>query len=124
MLELYHGSSSVCSSKVRVGLAEKGLDWQGHMINLAKGEQNDPDYLKLNPNGVVPTLVDGNLVVVESSVILEYVDDLSGEIQLMPVDRDAKAIARVWLTRCIDIRCTGIRRFCPHAGHSPFENAA
>lgn len=103
MLELYHGSSSVCSSKVRVGLAEKGLDWQGHMINLAKGDQNDPSYLKLNPNGVVPTLVDGDLVVVESSVILEYVDDLSERNRLMPEDRSAKATARVWLTRCIDI---------------------
>jgi glutathione S-transferase len=103
MLEIYHGASSVCSSKVRVGLVEKGIGWTGHMVNLAKGEQNDPAYLKLNPNGVVPTLVDDDVVVVESSVILEYIDDLSGENRLMSSDRAGKAAARVWLARCIDI---------------------
>lgn len=103
MLTLYHGNSSVCSSKVRIGLAEKGIDWESHPINLAKGEQNNPDYLKLNPNGVVPTLVDGDLVVVESSVILEYVDELSPTNPLMPAAMAAKTKARIWLTRCIDI---------------------
>lgn len=103
MLTLYHGDSSVCSSKVRVGMAEKGVEWQSHPINLPKGEQNDPAYLKLNPNGVVPTLVDGDLVVVESSVILEYVDELRRENPLMPTDRAARTTARIWLTRCIDI---------------------
>lgn len=103
MLTLYHGDSSVCSSKVRIGLAEKGIEWESHPINLPKGEQNDPAYLKLNPNGVVPTLVDGDLVVVESSVILEYVDELSLQNPLMPKQIAAKTMARIWLTRCIDI---------------------
>lgn len=57
-LNLYHGSSSVCSSKVRIGLAEKGLDWHSNPFNLKTGEQNNHDYLKLNPKGVVPTLLD------------------------------------------------------------------
>ena len=102
-LDLYHGSSSVCSSKVRIGLAEKGLDWVSHPINLPAGEQNDPEYLKLNPNGVVPTLVDGDLIVVESSVILEYVDELSDANKLMPPSEPQKTRARIWLARCIDI---------------------
>lgn len=100
---LYHGASSVCSSKVRIGLAEKGIAWESHMVNLAKGEQNDPTYLKLNPNGVVPTLVQGDLVVVESSVILEYVDELSPLNPLMPTEIESRTKARIWLTRCIDI---------------------
>lgn len=103
MTDLYHGAASVCSSKVRIGLAEKGLSWDSHPVNLAKGEQNDPTYLKLNPNGVVPTLVDGDLIVVESSVILEYVDELSDHNPLMPQDKNARTTARIWLTRCIDI---------------------
>ncbi len=103
MLTLYHGNTSVCSAKVRIGLAEKRLEWDGVLLNLAKNEQNDPAYLKLNPNGVVPTLVDDDLIVVESSVILEYVDELSAENPLMPADRKARARTRVWLTRCIDI---------------------
>lgn len=102
-LVLYHGSSSVCSSKVRVGLAEKQLDWTGHHVDLKTGGQNDPSYLKLNPNGVVPTLVHGELVIVESSVILEYIDDLSPENRLMPAMEPLRTMARMWLTRCIDI---------------------
>lgn len=102
-LELYHGATSVCSSKVRIGLAEKGLDWKSHPVNLKKGEQNDPDYLKLNPMGVVPTLVDGDLVVVESSIILEYIDGLTADNPLMPAQDPELTRARIWLTRCIDI---------------------
>ncbi len=56
MLELYHGYTSVCAQKVRLTLAEKGLEWKSHVLNL-NGDQLDPAYLKLNPNGVVPTLV-------------------------------------------------------------------
>lgn len=103
MLELYHGATSVCSSKVRIGLGEKGLDWKSHPINLAKGEQNTPDYLLLNPKGVVPTVVDGDLVVVEASVILEYFDSLGTGPRLMPEDPRDCARARVWLARCIDV---------------------
>lgn len=103
MLELYHAASSVCSSKVRIGLAEKGIQYEVHPINLAKNEQNNPEYLKLNPNGVVPTLIDGDLVIVESSVILEYLDELNSTNPLMPTDTAAKARARMWLTRCIEI---------------------
>jgi glutathione S-transferase len=55
MLELYHHGTSVCAAKPRILLAEKGLEWQGHYIDILKGEQFAPDYLKLNPKGVVPT---------------------------------------------------------------------
>lgn len=102
-LDLYHGATSVCSSKVRIGLAEKGLDWISHPVDLKTGEQNAPDYLKLNPMGVVPTLVHGDLVVVESSIILEYVDGLSADNPLMPRADPQLTRAKIWLTRCIDI---------------------
>ena len=72
MLELYHAAPSVCSVKVRVGLAEKKLQWQSKPIALDKGEQFSPSYLELNPNGVVPTLVNDGFVVTESSVCLLY----------------------------------------------------
>lgn len=102
-MKLFHGSTSVCSSKVRIGLAEKGLEWESCLVNLAKGEQNNPEYLKLNPKGVVPTLVLGELIVVESSVILEFVDAFGDGSRLMPPDPERQARARVWLTNCIDI---------------------
>ena len=103
MLELYHGATSVCSSKVRIGLSEKNLSWESHPINLVKGEQTAADYLLLNPKGVVPTLVDGDLVVVESSVILEYIDSQGSGPKLMPDDPRDCARARVWLASCIDV---------------------
>ena len=56
-LELYHNGISTCSQKVRLVLAEKGLDFVSHDVNLLAGEQHDPEYVKLNPNHVVPTLV-------------------------------------------------------------------
>lgn len=103
MLKLYHGGSSVCSAKVRVGLTEKGIDWESMPINLQSGEQLDPEYLKINPNGVVPTLIDDGFTVLESSLILEYVDSMSPENPLMPADRKQQALAKLWLLRCIEI---------------------
>lgn len=83
MLELYHGTTSVCAQKVRLTLAEKGLDWESHLMTL-NGDQFDPAYLKLNPNGVVPTLVHDGNVIVESTVIMHYLDDLFPSPPLMP----------------------------------------
>jgi ganglioside-induced differentiation-associated protein 1 len=62
MIELYHHGSSVCAAKVRLVLAEKGIDWTGHYVDILKGEQFDPAYLKLNPKAVVPTLVHDGFV--------------------------------------------------------------
>lgn len=103
MLKLYHGKGSVCSIKVRIGLAEKSLNWESYLIDLQRGEQFAPEYLKLNSNAVVPTLVDGDFVVTESSVILQYIDNLSDENILMPDDAKARTITLIWLLRCIDI---------------------
>lgn len=102
-ITLYHGRTSVCSAKVRVGLVEKGLEWNSELLDLKAGEQFDPAYLALNPNGVVPTLVDGDLVVLESSLILEYIDSLSDRNPLMPTDPKAIVATRHWLLKCLDI---------------------
>ena len=74
-LRLYHNDMSVCAQKVRFALAEKKLAWEGHHLNLRAGDQQEPEYLKLNPNAVVPTLVDDGNIMVESTVICEYLDD-------------------------------------------------
>lgn len=103
MLTLYHGETSVCSVKVRIGLAEKGISWQSDMLNLKKGDQHDPDYLKINPNGVVPTLVDDGFIVMESSAILEYIDTLSDDYPLMPLEIRAAAICKMWLIRTLEL---------------------
>lgn len=103
MLTLYNAGTSVCSVKARIGLAEKGLDWTDHLLVLPNGDQHKPEYRKLNPNGVVPTLVDGEVVVIESSVILQYIDGLGDGPKLMPSDPSLRVEALVWLMRCLDI---------------------
>ncbi|MEX0346531.1 MAG: glutathione S-transferase family protein [Rhizobiaceae bacterium] len=71
-LILYHSPTSVCSAKVRLLLAELELDWQGRKLDLAKGDQFQPDYLAINANGVVPTLIDDGRVVTESNDIMRH----------------------------------------------------
>jgi glutathione S-transferase len=74
-MKLYHNALSTCSQKVRLALAEKKLAYTSQMINLQNGEQFSPDYLKINPKALVPTLEDGGRIYMESSLINEYLDD-------------------------------------------------
>ena len=87
MLELYHNINSVCAQKVRIALHEKGQrigqEVKEHLLML-RGDQNDPVYLKLNPSGVIPTLVHDGQPIVESSLILYYIDDVFPTPPLMP----------------------------------------
>jgi glutathione S-transferase len=97
LLELYHFNDSVCAQKVRVVLAEKGLDWVPHHVDLMKLENLDPAYLKLNPNGVVPTLVHDGEAVIESSEIIEYLDERFPDPPLRPADPGSLARMREWI---------------------------
>ncbi|MEM6703947.1 MAG: glutathione S-transferase family protein [Acidobacteriota bacterium] len=83
-MQLYNAGLSTCSIKVRLALAEKELEVEHHWVDLRKGEQFTPQYLALNPQAVVPTLVDGETVVVESTLINEYLDDRFPEKSLRP----------------------------------------
>lgn len=103
MLKLYHTPTSVCSIKVRLGLAEMGLDYQSEIVDFSKSEQHGTAYLQLNPDGVVPTLIDDGFVVVESSLILEYLDQYYNGGMLMPSDRTLATTARHWLLRTLSV---------------------
>jgi glutathione S-transferase len=94
MLELYDNVNSVCAQKVRVALAAKGLEWKRHAMTL-RGDQFDPQYMKLNPNGVVPTLVHDGRVITESSVILYYLDEAFPAPPLMPREPLERAKVRM-----------------------------
>ena len=83
MLELYHSINSVCAQKVRIALEEKGQKATDRLMTL-RGDQFEPAYLKLNPGGVVPTLIHDGEPIIESSLILYYVDDAFPEPPLMP----------------------------------------
>ena len=96
MLELYNHDMSVCAAKVRMALAEKGLDYTSHMINLLAREHKTPEYLALNPNGVVPTLVHDGFVVYESNIINEYLEEQFPAVALLPGDAPGRARVRKW----------------------------
>ena len=107
-LHLYHHNSSVCAAKVRIALAEKGLAWDGTLMTL-QGDQFDPAYLRLNPNAVVPTLVHDGRAIIESNVILEYLDDAFPTPPLRPAEPADRADMRLLFQRLDDPE-TGIHR--------------
>lgn len=103
MLELYTHPMSPCAQKVRIVLAEKGLEWKKHHVNLQEKENLHPDYLKLNPLGVVPTLVHDGNTVIESSIICEYLEDTFPDQSLRPEDTHQRANMRCWMKH-VDVK--------------------
>jgi glutathione S-transferase len=95
-LVLYHAWLSSASRRVRFALEEKELPYIPIMVRLLKSEQNTPEYLRLNPNGVVPTLVHKGRPIIESTAINEYLDDVYPERPLRPSDPVERARMRVW----------------------------
>jgi glutathione S-transferase len=89
MLELYHNNISVCAQKVRIVLAEKNVPWTNRYLSLAKGEQLTPQFKAMNPRGVVPVLVHDGNVIVESSVICSYLDEVFPNPPLSPKNRSS-----------------------------------
>ena len=96
MLELYHGGHTTCSRKSRLCLREKNLPYKSRFLNLRAFEQHSPEYVALNPNGVVPTLVDDGVPIIDSMLINEYVDEKYEGIRLRPTTPLGKARMRVW----------------------------
>lgn len=96
MIELWHHRNSTCSQKVRLALAEKGLAWTGHSVNLREFEQLSAAFLALNPAGMVPVLVHDGAVLTESLVINEYLDDTFPDAPLRPADALGRARMREW----------------------------
>jgi glutathione S-transferase len=95
-LVLYDTPGSPCARRVRVVLLEKGLRWETRLVDLTRMEQKRPEYLALNPNGVVPTLLHGDRVLYESNVITEYLDEVFPGPRLYPPDPWARAQAKMW----------------------------
>jgi glutathione S-transferase len=109
MIELYHAPQSTCSQKVRICLAEKGLDWIDRRVNLGKNENLTPEYLALNPNGVVPTLVHDGEAIIDSSVICEYLDETFPTPPLAPGDAAGRAKMRAWMRYLEEVPTSAVR---------------
>lgn len=108
-LMLYHHPVSTCSQKVRLALAEKGLAFDQHIIDWGIQEHLTDWYLAINPNGVVPTLVDDGRSIVDSSVICEYVDEVWPEPALSPKDPKDRAEMRAWMRYLEEVPTVAIR---------------
>ena len=96
MLEVYKAGNSICTQKVLITLAEKHLAFTTHDVDLFNNEQYRPEYLAINPKGVVPALVHDGKVVTESTLICEYLDDCFPEPRLIPAAPYDRALMRKW----------------------------
>jgi glutathione S-transferase len=125
MLELYHHGTSVCAAKPRLVLHEKNIEWEGRYIDILAGEQFTPEYLALNPKGVVPTLVHGGNVIRESTLICEYLDAVFSGAPLTPADALEVYAMRGW-TKRLDEELhlnTGLVTFAISHRHGVLANA-
>jgi glutathione S-transferase len=95
MIRLYDYPDCPFCQKVRVVLAEKDLEFERAHVDLHKGEQKAPEFLKLNPYGKVPVLIDEDVVVYDSTIINEYLDEEYPNPALMPPDSAGRARVRL-----------------------------
>jgi len=96
MLKLYDSPECPFCQKTRIVLAEKDLSYETVPVDLQAGEQKRPDFLKLNPFGKVPVLIDDEVIVYDSTIINEYLEDEYPHPQLMPADSAARARVRTF----------------------------
>jgi GST-like protein len=110
-IHLYHSAISNCAMRVRIVLEEKRLPWESHHLDLLKGETHTEAYFGINPYGVVPTLVDDGVVIIESDDIMEYLDDKYPEPPLRPADTARRAEIHAWLKLATGIHVKSVKTF-------------
>src|SRR5215469_8338723 len=94
-MKLY-GFAGTRSQRALWGLKEVDADFEFISVNLLEGEHKRPEYLRINPAGKVPVLIDGDRVIPESAAIVLYLADKYPEKALLPADLDERAQAYRW----------------------------
>lgn len=95
MLKLYTYYRSVSAHRVRIALNYKGVPYQSLFVDMDSGEHNSEEYLRLNPEGLVPALVvTDDFMITQSAAILEYIEERYPERSLLPADIDMRARVR------------------------------
>jgi len=110
MLSLYHYEPSANSMKPLLCLAEKGLDYESHYIDLHNFEQHSPEFVAVNPNGQVPVLIHDGAVINESTVINEYLDEVFPDVRLVPENPVERAQMRIWSKFVDEYFCPALSR--------------
>ncbi|NQT02465.1 MAG: glutathione S-transferase family protein [Planctomycetes bacterium] len=109
-IQLYHHHKSTCSQKVRICLAEKEILWTSRFVDISKEENLSAEYLAINPNGVVPAIKHLGRNIIESSVIVEYLDEVfESGYQLTPDDPIDRANMRAWLRYIDEVPSMAVR---------------
>jgi GST-like protein len=96
-LTLYHWEPNANSGKPMLALAEKGVPYESHYLDLLSFDQHQPEYLAINPEGTIPALVHDDLVLTESTPIMEYVDEAFDGPPLRPTDPEDRWRMRWWM---------------------------
>ena len=97
MIVLHHGWRSSASRRVRLCLEEKGLKYESHVVDMANLEHHSPEYLKINPLGVIPTMIHDGKPLHESGTICEYLDETFPDLPLRPESAYDRALMRNWI---------------------------
>ena len=100
MIKLYDFLPCPFGQKVRIVLAEKSLSYEFAAVDITKGEHRRPEFLRFNPYGRVPVLVDEDTVVYDSTIINEYLEEEYPHPALMPEDSSARARVRTLEDYC------------------------
>jgi glutathione S-transferase len=120
-LLLYNAPQSTCSQRVRFTLHEKGLSFLERKLDLFSGDQLRPEYLKINPNGVVPSLLHNGKAIIDSAVIIEYLNEVFPEpTPLVPQGAADRAAMRSLIRYIDEVPAPAVRvpsyniAFLPH----------
>jgi len=117
---LYNAPQSTCSQRVRYTLHAKGQTFEENKLDLFAGDQLKPEYLAINPNGVVPALVHDGDTILDSAVIMEYLDEVFPDPPMVPRDPVTRARMRTMMRFIDEVPTPAIRipsynvAFLPH----------
>jgi glutathione S-transferase len=108
-LTLFDYPASVCAQKVRLVLAEKGVEYERRSVDMNNGEQLSSEYLSINPNGVVPSLCHDGEVFTDASAICEYIEDAFRKGSLAPVEAVNRAHMHSWMRYFEEVTTPAVR---------------